>query len=566
MQPHSSPRVRSLGVALLVLTASVAALLLLPALALAAPLGCHPGGDASWVLDEQQVAQPAVNAGAPVVGGSSIFWADDSAGNLDIYGAVPGAGTQTTIAGGSGGQYDPAWGGGLLAYVDDASGAPMIWALHTTGDGTPFAVSSAAGEHPATDGSFIVWSTPDTSGQADVMGYDVSTGTEFTICDAAGAQTDPAVSDGVVVWQDDRNGNWDIYGYDIASKTVFPVCTADGDQTNPDVYCGLAVWQDDRNCDWDIYGVRIADRLSAGLVRGHLVRGQLVREARLGDLLGCHDGEFAVCTAEGDQTDPSIAGPLIAWTDARCDPGQSDIYAYDLEDQTEFVVCDAAGSQSHVDLSGDGTIAWLDGRDGGQYPAIYTANWVPGGDANNPAPTTEWTSDSLITLFLSVFDQMGVFSEFRVSFNGGATWSDWQPFSGIDQLQLPCGDGAKTISLQFEDADGNQTPVVSVTVHLDTHGPVTAAPLASHARVGERVLIRFRVRDALSPKATVTLRVRTHAGKLLRTVRLGQRPTNRLLGIRIARLHRGSYRFSVYATDLAGNHQARIGSNRLVVR
>ena len=519
MQPHPSPRVRSLGVALLILTAVVVALLLLPALALATPLGCHPGGDASWVLQERQVAQPAGAPSGPVVGASSVYWADDSAGDLDIYAADLSAGTQATVAGGAGDQYDPAWGGGLLAYVDAASGTPMVWALHTDGDSTPFAVSSAAGEQPATDGAYVVWSTPNDSGQADVMGYDVSTGAEFTVCDAAGAQIDPAVSDGVVVWQDDRNGNA------------------------------------------DIYGVRVADRCSAGLVRG-----QLVRQPRLGGALGCHDGEFVVCDAEGDQTDPSIAGPLIAWTDARCDPGQSDIYAYDLEDQTEFVVCDAAGPQSHVDLTGDGTIAWLDGRDDGRYPAIYSADWVPGGNADHPAPTTEWTSDSLVTLFLSVFDQMGVFSDFRVSFNGGATWSEWQPFSGIDQLQLPCGDGAKTISLQFRDADGGETPVIAVTVYLDTHGPVTGAPLASHAHAGRSVLLHFRVSDRLSPKATVTLRVHNRAGKLVRTVRLGQRATNRLLGTRIAKLARGSYHFSVLATDLAGNHQVKVGGNRLIVR
>ena len=477
MQPHSSPRVRSLGVALSVFTMLVAALLLVPALALAAPLGCHPGGDASWMLNVKQVAQPTAAPGSPVVGASSIYWADASSGNLDVYAVDPSTGTQTIVAGGAGDQYDPAWGGGLLAYVDASSGQPMIWALHTNGSGTPFAVSSAAGEHPATDGSYVVWSTPDTSGDANIMGYDVSTGTEFTICNAAGAQIDPAISDGVVVWQDERNGQWDIYGYDIASKQAFPVCTADGDQTSPDIYSGVVVWQDERNCDADIYGVRVADRLTSGLVRG-----RLVRTPRAGGALGCHDGEFAVCTAGGDQTDPSIAGPLIAWTDARCEPGQSDICGYDLEDQTQFVICDADGPQSHVDLAGDGTIAWLDGREGGPEPAIFTATWVPGGDPSNPVPTTQWTSNSLITLFLSVFDRMGVFSDFRVSFNGGATWSNWQPFSGIDQLQLPNGDGTKTISLQFEDADGNRTPVVAVTVYLDTHDP-SPAPRSLRTRV-----------------------------------------------------------------------------------
>ena len=565
MQPHSSPRVRSLGFATIVLAIVVATILLTPGVALAAQVGCHSGGDSSWVLQEAQVAQPGGNAGAPMTDGCSAYWADDSSGNLDIYGVDLGSGTQSTVAGGDGDQYDPAVCNGFVAYVDASTGSPMIWGLDTNSSDGPFAISSAPGEHPATDGQYVVWSTPDTADNADIMGYDLSSGKEFTICDDAGAQLHPAVSDGVVVWQDDRNGNWDIYGATIDCSTdtagpATPVCTADGDQTVPDVYCGFAVWQDDRNGNADIYGTWLGgDQWCAGkLVRGQLIRGKV----------GCHpDGEFAISTAAGDQTDPSVAGPLVVWTDARNGAGDTDIYGYSLEDKTEFPVCTATGAQTDPDVADNGTITWLDGRGGGQYPAVYAATWVPGGQPTDPTPTSQWTSDSLITMFLSVFNQMGIFSDFRVSFDGGATWSDWQPFADVDQFQLPCGDGAKSISLQFEDADGNQTPVIAITVYLDTHGPTTVAPAASYARAGKTALIRFKVKDALSPKASVTIRVRNRAGKLIRVIKLGLRPTNRLVGAKFAcNLRHGAYRFTVAATDLAGNKQVKAGGNRLVVR
>ena len=159
----------------------------------------------------------------------------------------------------------------------------MIWGLDTNSSDGPFAISSAPGEHPATDGQYVVWSTPDTADNADIMGYDLSSGKEFTICDDAGAQLHPAVSDGVVVWQDDRNGNWDIYGATIDCSTdtagpATPVCTADGDRPVPDVYCGFAVfWQDDRNGNADIYGTWLGgDQWCAGkLVRGQLIRGKV---------------------------------------------------------------------------------------------------------------------------------------------------------------------------------------------------------------------------------------------------------------------------------------------------
>ena len=585
MQPHHSPRVRSLGFATVVLAIVAATFLLTPGSALAAPVGCHPGGDSSWVLQEAQLAQPNGSAGAPVTDGRSVYWADDSSGNLDLYAADLESGTQSTVVDGDGNQYDPAVAHGFVAYVDDSSGSPMIMGLDTSSSDGPFAISSEPGEHPATDGDYVVWSTPNTSDNANIMGYDLSTGTEFTICDAAGAQINPAISDGVVVWQDDRNGNWDIYGARIGDQSPARAAGrhARGREGRLRAGRGRPVLglHRRRRPDQPRHQLRLRglagrpQRQLGHLRRPHrrpcqpepqdatLVRGQLVRGK-----VGCDEtGEIAICTADGDQTDPSVAGPLVVWTDARSGADATDIYGYNLEDQTEFPVCTADGPQTHADVADDGTIAWLDGRGGGQYPAIYAATWVPGGDPSNPTPTNNWTSDSLITMFLSVFNQMGVFSDFRVSFDGGATWSDWQAFADVDQLQLPGGDGAKTISLQFEDADGNQTPVISITVYLDTHGPTTVAPVVSHARTGKVALIRFKVKDALSPKANVTVRLRNRHGKLVRVIRLGERRTNRLLSARFTcNLRRGTYRFAVLAKDLAGNKQVKAGMNRLIVR
>ena len=146
MQPHHTPRLRSLGPALAVFTALAAVLLLLPGVALAR-VGCHPAPDVAWLQNVQQVAQPSGAPGAPVTGGGSVYWADDSSGTLDLYAVDLTTQQQTTVAGGPGNQYDPAVGGGLLAWVDDSSGTPMIWAEKTDG-GSPAVVSSAAGTTP----------------------------------------------------------------------------------------------------------------------------------------------------------------------------------------------------------------------------------------------------------------------------------------------------------------------------------------------------------------------------------------------------------------------------------
>ena len=58
--------------------------------------------------------------------------------------------------------------------------------------------------------------------------------------------------------------------------------------------------------------------------------------------------------------------------------------------------------------------------------------------------------------------------------------------------------------------------------------------------------------------------------KLVKTIKLGQRPVKSALQSTTFRVpkkwKRGTYRFYVSATDLAGNKQVKIKSNKLLVR
>jgi len=577
MRSQTSPRGRSLGVATASLTLALAVVLLAPASALAARLGCEPVNEPSWVTQELQVAAPGAEVGAPVTDGLTVVWADAHGGDYDLYAYDVAGGLTRTLVSGAGDQAQPAIAGGLVAYVDSSSGSPMVWAVDTTVDGAqPFQVSAAAGEAPATDGRFIVWTDLSKGSEGcDILAYDTTTQQIFTVCDVEGTQCAPAVSDGVVVWQDDRNGDWDIYGYDIAAQHEIRVAVGEADQTSPAIFSGIAVWQTNLFGNWDINGAYLPGwsgssegqtLVRQGLVRQGLVRQGLVRTARLGCYPPESDGElFAVCSVWGDQTDPSIEGPMIAWTDGRdCD--DTDIYAFDLINDQPFVVCDADGRQTDPSV-GNGFVTWLDGRDGGEHPAVYGAVWAAGGDQQDPDPTSEWTADRFITLFLSVFDQLGIFSDVRFSFDGGTTWTDWQAFDDVDQLQLPAGDGVKAISVQFRDGEGGVTPVITFSVCLDSHGPTTQAPAVVSVKRGHTGLVRFQVKDGLSPRAAVTIAIRNRAGTCVKLIRMSSRPTNTAQVRRFTcKLKRGTYRYTVLATDLAGNRQVKAGSNRLLVR
>ncbi len=74
----------------------------------------------------------------------------------------------------------------------------------------------------------------------------------------------------------------------------------------------------------------------------------------------------------------------------------------------------------------------------------------------------------------------------------------------------------------------------------------------------------------LGGTATVTIKVRNAAGRTVKTLGPAVRKVNALFGwsFTVPRTWRaGTYRFSVYAKDKAGNAQTLpVGSNRLLVR
>jgi photosystem II stability/assembly factor-like uncharacterized protein len=106
---------------------------------------------------------------------------------------------------------------------------------------------------------------------------------------------------------------------------------------------------------------------------------------------------------------------------------------------------------------------------------------------------------------------------------------------------------------------------------IDTHRPTTRAPYAASVRRGGYGEIRYKVLDPLpnSGVATVTIRIRNGAGTLLKTLGpYAGKAVNKITATGfVCTLPRGTYRFSIYAKDKAGNPQTLpVGSNWLHVR
>jgi surface antigen len=127
-------------------------------------------------------------------------------------------------------------------------------------------------------------------------------------------------------------------------------------------------------------------------------------------------------------------------------------------------------------------------------------------------------------------------------------------------------DGIHTVNYRSCDAARNLEATRSVTVRIDTTGPTTSAR-ATSGRKGHAIVLRYRVTDALSPTGTaVRIIIKNSHGKVVKSFACATKTIATWYSVKWTPLARGTFRYSVYAKDLAGNAQVTVGSAKVVVR
>jgi cell wall-associated NlpC family hydrolase len=175
-----------------------------------------------------------------------------------------------------------------------------------------------------------------------------------------------------------------------------------------------------------------------------------------------------------------------------------------------------------------------------------TISGLPSGWVNHPVV---WT--------LSAADDLSGIASSEYSLNGG-TWTDGNSLT----ISVP---GTTTVSYRSTDNAGNTEAAGSAAARIDTSIP-TASLDAATVRSGRMALLRFRINDAAPScgAADLTIAV-TLNGRTLKTIRLSGVPTGKTLSASFrCTMTPGRYRWSLSATDLAGN-KADLGSAALVV-
>jgi hypothetical protein len=178
--------------------------------------------------------------------------------------------------------------------------------------------------------------------------------------------------------------------------------------------------------------------------------------------------------------------------------------------------------------------------------------------------------DSAVTVDFTAADNVGgsgvAYTEY--SLDGGA----WTQAGGVPPVSTQ---GPHTILYRSVDNNlpsPNVEAAKSLTFGIDTVQPTTTAPTAATARRGYAAALKYRVVDPTpnGGTATVTIKVKNKAGKVVKTLRPVVKPVNTALTWKftVPRTWRaGTYHFYVYATDRAGNTQATpVGANHLKVK
>ena len=227
----------------------------------------------------------------------------------------------------------------------------------------------------------------------------------------------------------------------------------------------------------------------------------------------------------------------------------------------------AAHPGTSVPVSGDGvhTITYSSSDNAGNTEATRTATVRIDGTAPSASCVEDgrWFKSPAVTATIAAGDTAGS-GVTRVEYRIGQ--GDWQSGAAVPLS----GAGAHAVSYRVTDAAGNVADGQSV-VGIDTKRPAKVKALASKGKKG-KLTLKFKITDARPGcgAATVTkIVVTTAKGKKVKTIKGIKATVKTNAKVKLVvkkRLKKGSYRFKVFVTDLAGNKSKKAMPGKLTVK
>jgi beta propeller repeat protein len=558
----------------------------------------------------------------PKAWGDNVVWSDSRADAGDVYGAVVDTSAHTASAPfairvAAGWQYHVDTAGDLVVWADDQNtgtdvdvwGAEVDWTARTVGAPFPIAADDGLSEtqpavsHVEADTYRVIWLEPGSSPEDhDVWGATVDLSgttpsvTRFAVCTADGDQFAPEVDGSLAAWEDWRAGvaeQADIYTKALPSGTESLVVAGTSRYANVALSAGVIAWSavrpdrvapdldrdvacHDTATGWTGYLTDLSqDQYSVAINHGTVVfwdkmlvgvseqegdiRGTEVTFWKLGLVVNGDDAWTNDAELDLSLAATSSAGAVTSYQ-ATTSSWWPDVWSA----FAPAVICSHSESE-------DGMItAKVHFRTaGGAVSDVVTDQieidrGLPTVSATrSPAPGASGWDRAPVTLSAAAHDGLSGVAGVEFRRRGAVAWTPYTaPFAPDDQ-------GASTYEFRCADVAGNVSGLSTTSVKLDSGRPRTKALSRAAVRRGRYVRLRYRVVDAVpgSGAVRVKIRIKSATGKTVKTLKCGTRPVNTALTHRFrCRLKKGSYRFFVYATDLAGNAESRIGRSTLRVR
>lgn len=198
----------------------------------------------NWILSSNDGATQR----NPKVSAEYIICEDNSGGayNAAVYDETtdafvliaPSASLQTNLA------ID----GSRVVWRDDRDGKRQIYLCDlsvTPYEAVPVDPSGADQWRPAISGDLIVWEDQTNLPDVNLVAWSISKGEVVWVCDDNRVQAFPSVSNGLIVWQDyalGDPGNADILGYDVSTGTWLQIATGTQNDQTPIISGRTVVW------------------------------------------------------------------------------------------------------------------------------------------------------------------------------------------------------------------------------------------------------------------------------------------------------------------------------------
>jgi len=181
-----------------------------------------------------------------------------------------------------------------------------------------------------------------------------------------------------------------------------------------------------------------------------------------------------------------------------------------------------------------------------------------------PSRSSGWYNTD-VTVALTPTDALSGVAKTQYRVQGTTAWTD--AVGDAFTLTTAANQGIFTYDYQAVDKAGNVSSAASIVVNIDPVSPTTYGKDAS-GKVNKSITLKYKITDNLSPKAhEVHVKIKNSEGQVVKNVSFSSdKNVKTWYSFTWKPTAKGTYKYYVYAKDLAGNQQKTAGWAKIKVK